>query len=177
MKEEKREQAKGLTKIALSVALMSICAWIALPFPLPFTMQTFALFLTLCLLGGRAGSLAVFAYLLLGLVGVPVFSGFRGGIGVLFSESGGYLIGFLFASLLFWGLEGICGKGGGKLFVICLGQLVCYFTATLWFAWVYLQGSGEGGLIAAATTCVLPYLLPDGVKIILALFVANRLKK
>ena len=66
----------SLTYVALMAALMAVCAWITIPVgPVPFTMQTFAVFAALGLLGGKRGTLAVVVYLLLGLVGLPVFAG------------------------------------------------------------------------------------------------------
>ena len=82
-----RLQTRDLTYIAVSTVLMAVCAWITIPLPKPFvqfTLQTFALFLTLLVLGGRRGFYAMVVYLLLGAVGAPVFSGSRGGVGVLF---------------------------------------------------------------------------------------------
>ena len=86
---------------SLFAALMAICAWISVPvFDIAFTMQTLAVFLALGLLGGKWGTAAIFIYLLLGAAGMPVFSGFRGGIGMLAGVTGGYLWGFLLSGLL-----------------------------------------------------------------------------
>ena len=77
---------------SLLAALTAICAWIAIPLPgISFTMQTFAVLLTLGLLGGRWGSISILLYLLLGIVGLPVFSGFRGGAAALLDLTGGFL--------------------------------------------------------------------------------------
>ena len=73
---------------------MAVCAWISVPGPVPFTLQTMGVFLAVGLLGGRLGSLAVGAYLLLGAVGLPVFSGFSGGVASFAGPTGGYLVGF-----------------------------------------------------------------------------------
>ncbi len=178
MKERGRRQAKTLTAIALSVALITVCAWLAVPFTPPFTLQTFALFFTLCLLGGRDGTFAVLAYLLLGVVGAPVFSGFGGGVTAFFGAGGGYLIGFLCAALLFWGLEKILGKTKkGKTLLCFLALTLCYLVGTVWFATVYLDGAGTVGFGGAILACVLPYLLPDAIKILLAVWVSERVKK
>ena len=77
---------------SLMAALMAICAWIALPLPpVVVTMQTFAVFLTLGILGGKWGTVTILIYLLLGVVGLPVFSGFRGGGSALLDVTGGFL--------------------------------------------------------------------------------------
>ena len=79
-------KARDLTLVALFTALTAVCAWISVPVPAPFvqfTMQTFAIFAALLALGGERGTLGVTAYLLLGAVGAPVFSGFSGGVSAL----------------------------------------------------------------------------------------------
>jgi len=96
---------RDLTRVALMTAILAVCGWITIPLPepmVPFTLQTFGVFLCLLLLGGRDGTLAIAAYLLLGAVGAPVFSSFRGGLGVLLGSTGGYLTGFLAMGLLYW---------------------------------------------------------------------------
>ncbi len=165
-----------MAKIGVFVAVITVCAWISLPFTLPFTLQTLGVFLTLCVLGGKGGSLAVLAYLLLGAVGVPVFSSFTGGVSALFGAGGGYLLGFLLAALSFWGLEGALGGAKGKFLLLILGQVICYAAGTLWFVLVYAGGEGVG-FWAALVTCVFPYLLPDFVKILLALAIGGQFCK
>ena len=91
---------------SLFAALTAVCAWIAVPLPgISFTMQTFAVLLTLGVLGGRWGTVSIFLYLLLGLVGLPVFTGFRGGAAALLDPTGGVLWGFLLGTLVYWILE------------------------------------------------------------------------
>ena len=76
--------SRALAQCALFTALMCVCAWISIPLgDMTFSMQTFALFLTLLLLGGKKGCIVCLLYLLLGAVGLPIFTGFRGGLGVL----------------------------------------------------------------------------------------------
>lgn len=153
---------------SLFAALMAVCAWISVPvFDIAFTLQTLAVFLTLGLLGGKWGSAAILIYLLLGAVGMPVFSGFQGGIGILAGVTGGYLWGFLAAGLTYWLLERF-----GKLPAMIAGQAVCYLCGSLWF----LLYAG-GGLWVILLRCVIPYLIPDGVKIALAYILSRRLSR
>lgn len=84
--------------IGLFVAVMAICSWISIPATVPFTLQTFAVFMAVGLLGGKRGTIAVLTYVLLGAIGVPVFAGFSGGIGALLGNSGGYIVGFIFSA-------------------------------------------------------------------------------
>ena len=170
-------KALDLAYIALRAALIALCAWISVPLgPVPFTMQTFGIFAALGLLGGRRGTLAFLIYLLLGIVGLPVFSGFSAGAGVLFGATGGYLLGYLAAALLFWGLT---AKLGQTLPVMAsamvLGLVLCYAFGTAWFLVVYTKNTGAIGLWTALGWCVFPYILPDCVKIALALAIRKRL--
>ena len=157
-----------MTRAAFFAALMAVCAWISIPVgDIACTMQTFAVFLTLALLGGKWGSVAIFIYQLLGAVGMPVFSAFRGGIGVLAGVTGGYLWGFLFSGLTYWGLSRF-----GKLPAMVAGLGICYLCGSLWFS-LY---SG-GGLWLILLRCVVPYLIPDALKLWLAYWLSRRLSR
>ena len=150
-------------------ALTAICAWLSISIPpVAFTLQTFGLLLTLGVLGGKWGSISIWLYLLLGLVGLPVFSGFRFGAAALLDVTGGFLWGFALGAPVYWALERL-----GKLPAMIGFQLVCYGCGCWWFS-VY---TGSTGLLAAALTCVVPYLIPDSIKLWLAFSLGNRLKK
>lgn len=154
---------------SLFAALVAVCAWIAVPIPpVSFTMQTFAVFLTLGVLGGKWGTVSILLYLLLGIAGLPVFSGFRGGAAALLDVTGGFLWGFLAAALTYWLLEKL-----GKLPAMILAMLVCYVCGCGWFT-VYAGNTGWG---AAVMTCVVPYLIPDAVKIGLAYTMSKRIRR
>ena len=88
-----------LAYIAIFAVLIAICSWISIPMTVPFTLQTFGVFMAVGVLGGKRGSLAVLVYILLGAIGVPVFAGFSGGLGILLNNTGGYIIGFLFTAV------------------------------------------------------------------------------
>ena len=164
-----------LVYIAMAAALLAVCSWISTP-PIgtivPFTLQTFAVFVTVGLLGPRRGTSAIFIYILLAAVGLPVLSGFKGGLGALTGPTGGYVIGFLFTAFIMDVFQLIQKKAGAPWLLILsmiLGLMVCYLFGTLWFCHVYISEEGSRmGFAAAASYCVLPYLIPDAVKIILA---------
>lgn len=172
----KTEQLRRLSRCALFAALMAVCAWLSLPMgDTVFTMQTFGLFLTLGLLGGKWGCVTCAVYLLLGAVGLPVFHGFQGGFGILLGATGGYLLGFLAAALLYWAVTGLFGqKLLTKGLAMALGCIGCYAFGTAWFFFAYTGGSALT-LGAVMAKCVLPYLLPDGCKIALALILTKKL--
>ena len=160
--------AKNMVRCSMFASLIAICAWICVPvLDIAFTLQTFAIFLTLGLLGGKRGTAAVLLYLLLGAAGAPVFSGFQGGLGSLAGVTGGFLWGFLLSGLAYWALERF-----GTLPAMIAGQFVCYLCGSLWF---YLYAGG--GLWLILVRCVLPYLLPDALKIALAYTLSRRLAR
>jgi biotin transport system substrate-specific component len=168
---------RNMARCALLTALLCVCAWIGFPLgDVSVTMQTFALFLTLGLLGGKSGSLVCLLYLLLGAVGLPVFSGFRGGLGTLLGATGGYILGFLGSALVYWLITGLLGQRFiVHLIASLLGLAVCYGFGTLWYALVWAKGGLALGLILGK--CVLPYLLPDLIKLGLALVATEKLKR
>ena len=173
-----KNKAYDLVLIALFVALMAICAWITIPAAVPFTMQTFGVFLALLLLGGKRGAICMAVYLLLGAVGVPVFSGFRGGVSALVGSTGGYLVGFIVSALLMWALTGFARRNRWTLAVaLAVSLLACYAFGTVWFVVVSVRAGKAMTFGTALSFCVLPYILPDAAKIWLAYFLSTRLKR
>ncbi len=167
-----------LTYMAVGAALTAVCSWISIPSTVPFTLQTFAVFCVLSLLGGKRGTVSIIIYILLGAVGMPVFAGFTGGIGILLGTTGGYIIGFILMGLLFWLAEHFFGNVLPVRIVSMLaGLLVCYAFGTGWFLWVYARQSGAIGIGTALSWCVLPFILPDLAKMALAVGIAGRVKK
>ena len=161
-------KTRGMTRCALMAALMAVCAWISVPVgDGAVSMQTFAVFLALGVLGGRAGTGACVVYLCLGAVGMPVFTGFRGGAAALLDPTGGFLWGFLACGLTYWAAEKL-----GKLPAMVAGMMVCYVCGSWWFS-VYANTD----LLSAALVCVVPWLVGDGIKLALALSMSERLKK
>lgn len=168
----------AMVQIALFAAIIAICSWIQIPLTVPFTLQTFAVFCTLGILGGKNGTISVLLYIILGAVGVPVFAGFSGGVGILLGTTGGYIIGFLFTALLYWVITHFFGdKLPVMILAMALGLVVCYAFGTAWFMLVYARTTGAVGLMTALGWCVFPFILPDCVKIALAILLAKRIPK
>lgn len=162
--------------IALFAVLIAICSWISIPATVPFTLQTFGVFLAIGVLGGKRGALAVAVYLLLGCVGLPVFAGFTGGLGIVLGSTGGYIVGFLVCALLMWAMERCLGSKTWVLAVsMVVGLAACYAFGTAWFMAVYTRSTGPIGLATALGWCVIPFVLPDLVKVGLALVLCRRL--
>lgn len=166
-----------LAYIAIGAALITICSWISIPMSVPFTLQTFAVFSVLLLLGGKRGTLSVVTYILLGAIGAPVFSGFNSGVGVLLGTTGGYILGFLLMGLLFLLFEKLLRKRlWVEILALVLGLLVCYAFGTGWFMYIYTKKTGPIGLYGVLSWCVFPFILPDLVKMALAFVLAKRVK-
>ena len=171
-------RAVDLAYTALFAVLMMVCAWITVPLTVPFTLQTFGVFAALGTLGGRRGTYAVAAYLLLGLAGLPVFSGFRGGPGVLLGTTGGYILGFLALALLYWAVTARLGQRPVVMAAaMVLGLVVCYAFGTAWFLTSYARTTGPMGLWTALGLCVFPFVVPDLAKIALAMLLSRRLAR
>ncbi len=167
-------KTRDMALTAVFAALMSVCSWISIPAPVPYTLQTFGVFVSIGLLGGRRGTMAVVLYILLGMAGLPVFAGFSGGPGVVFSSVGGYIVGFLLAVLAMWGFTRCFGSGTAALgLAMALGLMICYVFGTLWFV---TFSDMDKGFFSALSICVLPFILPDAAKLALALIITRRLK-
>ena len=162
--------------MAVGAVLIAICSWISIPTTVPFTLQTFAVFFVLSVLGGKHGTVSIIIYVLLGIVGVPVFAQFMSGIGVLLRNTGGYIVGFIFMGIIYWLLVGLLGK---KLWIqiaaMVIGLIVLYIFGTIWFMAVYAQTNEAVGVGMVLGWCVIPFIIPDLVKLVLALVLARRL--
>ena len=167
-----------LAYMALGAVIIAVCSWISIPTTVPFTMQTFAVFCVLGLLGGKRGTISIHVYILLGAVGVPVFSGFSGGFGIIIGPTGGYIIAFILMGLLYWLIEVLFGtKLYIRIIAMVAGLLVCYAFGTAWFMVVYARQTGPMGLGAALASCVVPFIIPDLIKMALALLLSSRVGK
>ena len=169
-----RSAVKNMVFTAMFAALIAVCSIISIPIgQVPVTLQTFAVCLTAAMLGWKRGALAVLVYILLGAVGVPVFAGMTGGIGILAGPTGGYIIGFILTSLIVgFAAERQHRKALPLAVSMVAGVLMCYVTGTIRFMAVTGMGLGESLLL-----CVVPFLLFDAAKIALAVILSNRLSK
>lgn len=169
----KHSHIRSLTQVALGAALLCLCAFVTVPLPpVPFTLQSYAVFAVCGLLGAKRGLAATLLYLALGAVGLPVFSSFGGGLGALLGPTGGFLLGFLFVPLLCFFAEGRGRRALALCFAIAL--LLSYAAGSLWYCFLFAEGKGFFGVL---TVTVLPFLLPDAVKLALALLTVRRLKR
>ena len=177
VKKKTNSKITDMVYIGLSAAIIAVCSWISIPLTVPITLQTMGVVLISGLFGAKRGTLSTLLYILIGAIGVPVFSGFKSGFGVLLGSTGGYIIGFIFTALI----VGIVSDKTNKLWALILsmvvGIIVCYAFGTAWFAVVYAKTNEPASLATILGWCVIPFLIPDAVKIALAAVLTNRLKK
>lgn len=182
--KRRRSATYDIAVIAVSAALITICSWISLQIgPVPVTLQTLAVLAVLLTTGGRRGTIAVAVYLALGAIGVPVFSGFKGGPAAFAGPTGGFLLGFLAAALVYWLLEKLVfarlmTTQKKKIifgFVISvIFELIMYTVGVIWFMTVYAAQTGPVGLVTVLGWCVIPFIIPDIVKIAAAVIISSR---
>lgn len=183
-KSKRNSASYDIAVIAVSSALITICSWILVQVgPVPVTLQTMAVLAVLLTAGGRRGSVAITVYLALGAVGVPVFAGFKGGPAAFLGPTGGFLAGFLAAALVYWLLEKpvfarlmttqkkriIFGFLASLIF-----EIVMYTVGVIWFMTVYAAQTGPVGLVTVLGWCVIPFIIPDLIKIAAAVMISSR---
>ena len=168
--------AKDLVLPAVFTALIAVCAWISIPLgPVPFTLQTLAVLLCGGLLGVRRSMYAMLVYTALGAIGVPVFSGFSSGLA---SPSSGFVIGFIFTALVTALITQRFGHSMPVLLIaMVLGDLACYVFGIPWFMVLYCNTVGPISFGSTVAACVIPFIIPDLIKIVLAAVLTNRLYK
>ena len=165
-----------LTLVALTTAITCILGPIAfvIPFsPVPVTLGLLGIMLATCLLGSRLGTISCLIYLLVGVVGVPVFSGFTGGIGVPLGPSGGYLLGYLWIPLCCIPFKSPTSSHPAKILPgLFKGLLLCYLCGTLW-----LSHQLKITFFQAFLVGTLPYLPFDIIKLFIAYFLSKSIRK
>ncbi len=170
----KQNKTKDLALIALFAALTAICSQISVPLPftpVPINLATAAVMLSGLLLKGFKGAFSQLVYIVLGAIGLPVFSAFSGGLGWLLGPTGGYIFGYFFMALLV-GL--IVNNNDTKPVVVVamvVGTLVCYTLGSIWF--MYLT---QNNLASTLMLCVVPFLMGDIVKIFVCFLVYIKLR-
>jgi len=173
-------KTNGMILCALFAALTGVGGLIAIPLPftpVPITLQTFFTFLAGAILGKYLGALSQLIYLLLGVVGLPVFAKGSSGIGVLLGPTGGYLIGFIPAAFLVgYLLERREKPSFGLIFLaMVVGVVAIYLPGVGWLMWV-----ARMNLVKALLLGVLPFMPGDAVKIVVGALImkrATRLRK
>lgn len=169
-------KTKELALTGVMAALICVIAPIVVPLPaspVPLSLATFMVYMAGAVLGAKMGTLAVAVYLLIGAIGLPVFSGFAGGLQKLVGVTGGYLIGYLPCAFL-TGL-GVKGKAEKKWLLPAFavaGTVVLYILGTAWF-----MIQTKNTLAASLGMCVVPFLPGDAIKIVAVSLLAWPIRK
>lgn len=169
--KKQQNNTRSMVVPALMAALLCVLGPVTIPVgPVPLSLATLGIYLAGLLLGWKRGMVSVLVYLAIGLVGLPVFSGFTGGLGQLFGPTGGYLLGYLPLGLV----TGLAQKQKSPLRLLAMagGTAFLYLLGTVF----YCAQSGTA-FMAAAAVCVLPFLPGDVMKMCLALFLAPSLSR
>ena len=174
--KQKKISVSEMALIAVMAAVTCIMGPLSIPIPfsvVPISLTNLAVYLAIYVLGCRRGTLSYLVYLLLGLVGVPVFSGFSGGVGKLFGPTGGYLLGFIFMALICgWAIDHFSCKLVPSFIGMLLGTVVCYAFGTAWLAY-----QANLTFMAALAAGVLPFIPGDLAKMVIAAVLGPQIRR
>lgn len=174
MMNETYSKTRYMALCGLFAALTAICSWISIPLgftPVPVNLATLAVFLAGGLLGPKFGPVSLAVYTMAGAVGIPVFSGFRGGFSVLAGPTGGFIVGYIAAAFI---VGFLCCRGGSivrTVLALIAALTACYALGTLWF----ILSTGTN-VSTALVSCVIPFLPGDAIKIAAGTILLRRLK-
>ncbi len=164
---------KHLALIGLMAAVLCILGPLALPIgPVPVSLGSLAVYLTVTILGMKKGTVSVVIYILLGLAGLPVFSAFSGGIGKVLGPTGGYIVGYIFLALIYGFFVDRYTNYGLLFLGMILGTFVLYMFGTLWLA--YEAGMSFSAALAAG---VLPFVVGDLIKMAVAVLAGIQVRR
>lgn len=166
------KSTKKMIIVGMFAAVIAVLAQIAFPLPsgVPVTLQTFAVVLTGVVLGARLGTAAAFVYILLGAVGVPVFSGLGGGLGVIVGKTGGFIWGFLFLSL-FSGLALLPKRRIFGVFIPMIGLTLCHLMGSVQYSVLSGMNVWQAALLVSV-----PYLVKDICSVVLAYLIGIKIR-
>lgn len=174
-------KAKNIIYTAISIAILTLSAYITIPFgPVPFTLQTFAITLIVLLFASRVSISAYLIYLLMGVIGIPVFSAMRGGFGVLLGATGGFLWGYAISIVICSLMQNKCiNKVKNEYAYIALTFLNCLAMTLIAYICGTIQYSviANISIVVALSTTVIPFVIPDIAKIVIAIMCNKALKK
>lgn len=185
-----QSRSRSIVYCAAAIACMAVTAWVTVPIgPVPLSLSPLAIFFTLFALKPRDAFIAICGYVALGAIGLPVFTGFRGGIGALFGPTGGFIMGFVVGACIVLPLSYLLSKraafasderatflGGQVKRGFLLRSLivgVCFAAIYYVFGWLWLMWVGQLTAGAAFVAAVAPFVVPDLLKMLLAVFLAQ----
>lgn len=163
--------------IALFATLMCVGAWLHFPSAVPASMQTFVVFCALGLMGSKKTFIMLVLYVLLGALGLPVFSGFTGGIGALTGSTAGFIWGFLLGVPFFYLFEKKLYNKKQILAGYIVYILLHYIPGALWYCYFTTAELSRHGIISSSLVTVVPFVIPDAIKLMLSFVTVKRLKR
>lgn len=168
------DKVKQMIYCALFAGIIAILAQIKIDLVgiVPITMQTLGVYLMATVLKPKYAFLSALVYVLMGAIGLPVFSGFTGGMGILAGPTGGYIFSFPLVAFTISYCLAIKDNIVFKVVAMLLGTVICYTIGTAWFMY-----SSQNGLWVSLTWCVFPFLIGDAIKIIAAILFSHRIKQ
>lgn len=171
--EKRKITTQQMALVAIMTALTCILAPFSLPIgPVPISLTNLVIYFSLYLLGWKLGTLSYVIYLLIGLVGVPVFSGFSAGPAKLFGPTGGYLIGFIPMAIIAGIVIDKFSQRWIQILGMIVGTVICYAFGTAWFC---IQAGYT--VSAALAVCVIPFIPADLIKMVIAMIIGPEIRK
>ena len=171
-----RNHTYALSICAMFTAVTAVLSQISVPLPftpVPINLATFAVFVAGGLLGPVYGAISLIVYAALGTVGLPIFAQFTGGVGIIVGPTGGYILGYISAAWLTGLLINHLPKNiWSSVLAMSAGMLSCYLLGTVWF-----MVQQKVDLLAALGMCVVPFLIGDAIKIVLAAFTVKAVSR
>ena len=165
METKTKSKVYPLAMTAVMAAVMCVLGPMSIPIgPVPISFTNLVIYLALYILGWKRGTLSYLVYMLIGMVGMPVFSGYSGGMGKLFGPTGGYIIGFIPMAIIAGIVIDKCRNRGIQFVAMVVGTAVCYAFGTAWFC---VQAGYAVG--AALSLCVFPFIPGDLAKIVISM--------
>lgn len=173
-KRSNRISTSTMTMVALMAAVLCVLAPFSIPIgPIPISLATFGLYLTVMILGGKKATIVCLMYLLIGFVGLPVFSGFSGGPMKLLGPTGGYFLGYLLLTMIAgWFVDKFPKKRVMCLLGFVLGTVACYVVGTAWLAFQMKMNFVSGLMVG-----VVPFLPGDVIKMVMAMWIGTLVRR
>lgn len=170
---QRKAKISALARAAVMTAVICVLAPLSFPIgPIPISTATLAIYLSVYLLDWKWATGSLLVYLVIGMIGMPVFSGFTGGLGKLMGPTGGYIIGYFPMAILSGLIVGKCSRRWVQFLGLVLGTAACYALGTARFCF-----ESQTPLRAAMTACVYPFLPGDLLKIVLAMTIGPMIRK
>ena len=160
-------KVKDLVFIAIFTSIICVMSLISIPTTVPFTLQTLAVFLCMFMLKPVDSLISVLLYILIGIIGIPVFAKFQSGVGVIAGPTGGYILGFILMTLVPLIIKNKIAAG-------IVGLIICYLFGSVWF--LLFNQSNITSIWKVLTICVFPFIIPDAAKLAIAYVLSIRLK-